>query len=238
MDRVHAERAFVYRGVLEPDEVIHNTGIAALLKTREQRGRAVLGEGVLLVTSARLVWVSDDVPVLIEELKTAFRNVEQHPCPRSWHGSSLRMRRRERRQMQQLHMEVGGNDVDFVGGALFFDEVVGHLRGEPPALLVSARRVVWGEDGDTGSMVAVVERVGGNPTFLSRIVPAPLAGSGDPQTQQILENSYDMITDQAFGELRVSLGLEPKVGYEWPRPIWMPEFHWDPPLPDQQTEVT
>jgi hypothetical protein len=218
MDRVHAERAFMYREVLEPDEVIHNTGIAALLKTQEQRGRAVLGEGVLLVTSARLVWVSDDMPVLIEEPKTAFRNVEQHPCPRSWHRSSLRLQRRQRQQMQLLHMEVGGNDVDFVGGALFLDEVVRHLHGEPPALLVSARRVVLGDDGDAGAMIAVVERVGGSPTFLSRIIPAPRAGSGDPQTQQILENSYDMITDQAFGELRVSLGLEPKVVYEWPAP--------------------
>jgi hypothetical protein len=39
-----------------------------------------------------------------------------------------------------------------------------------------------------------------------------------------------MITQQAHGELAVDLGIEPDLGYENPRPIWMPEFEWTPPL--------
>jgi hypothetical protein len=55
MLRLHAMRAAVYRGMLEPAEVVHNTGLAALLQVAGSHG-PVAGEGVLLVTSIGLVW--------------------------------------------------------------------------------------------------------------------------------------------------------------------------------------
>lgn len=56
----------------------------------------------------------------------------------------------------------------------------------------------------------------------------------------ILSWSYDegvednmnvsMLMEQALGELEVSLGLPPSMQYKHPRPEWMPNFVWDPPL--------
>ena len=40
----------------------------------------------------------------------------------------------------------------------------------------------------------------------------------------------DMIVRQALGELEVSLGITPGFGYEDPRPSWMPDLEWNPPL--------
>ena len=39
-----------------------------------------------------------------------------------------------------------------------------------------------------------------------------------------------ILVEQALGELAVALGQPPNTRYEWPRPTWMPEFEWTPPL--------
>jgi hypothetical protein len=54
----HAERATDFRGMLEPAEVVHNTGLAGLLQVAESHG-PMAGEGVLLVTSVGLVWAAE-----------------------------------------------------------------------------------------------------------------------------------------------------------------------------------
>jgi hypothetical protein len=96
---------------------------------------------------------------------------------------------------------------------------------------VSGRRVIWGDDGDTGAMIAVVKQAGQSlPMYTASPHPFRRFESDDPGLK-----SANALTNQALGELCVSLGIEPppRIGYEWPRPPWMPEFRWDPPLPKQ-----
>lgn len=230
MDHLHAERVFYYRRMLEPTEVVHNTAVTLYIQLAESRGPAA-GEGILLLTSAGLVWAAEQMAGGVRFPKTEIRNIEQLPCPRTWNGRPLGLRGRQRHLAQVLRFEMGGAEVAFMGPWPFATEAVRYLRGEPPSMLVSARQLVLGDDGKTSAMIAVIERQGGDPRFVSRIVPAPREARGDPEIQQILDNTYEMIIDQAFGELRVSLGLSPVVAYKWPRPIWMPKFQWDPPLP-------
>ena len=49
------------------------------------------------------------------------------------------------------------------------------------------------------------------------------------------QKSMNMLANQAISELAVSFGFEPWAGYEWPRPAWMAEFRWDPPLPEERS---
>jgi hypothetical protein len=44
------------------------------------------------------------------------------------------------------------------------------------------------------------------------------------------ELMVSMFVEQAYGELAVSLGLDPGKGYEDPRPSWVPDLEWTPPL--------
>lgn len=39
-----------------------------------------------------------------------------------------------------------------------------------------------------------------------------------------------MLAEQALGELELRLGRQPSMQYHDPRPEWMPDFAWDPPL--------
>jgi hypothetical protein len=43
-----------------------------------------------------------------------------------------------------------------------------------------------------------------------------------------------MLVEQALGELEVSLGQAPTLQYSDPRPGWMPDFIWKPPLPHRE----
>lgn len=49
-----------------------------------------------------------------------------------------------------------------------------------------------------------------------------------------LDLTDQMIFEQAYGELEVSLGRSPSLQYQSPRPSWMPAFEWDPPLPSPE----
>ncbi len=256
----HAARATAFRGMLEPAEVVHNTAPVLFLQVARSYSPAA-GEGVLLVTSGGLVWgpeQADWPTVRFDQLtvervlrggrpsafakpetglgfagfrwpKSEIRKIEERPCPRFWHRRPMGIRRRERRQMRRLHMEVGDTDVDLVGGWLFTTDVVRYLRGEPPAVEVSGRRVVWGDDGETGAMIAVIKQAADSkPMYTATPYPMRHFEADDPELE-----STNMLATQALGELSVSLGLDPMAGYEWPRPAWMPEFRWDPPLPSR-----
>jgi hypothetical protein len=50
----------------------------------------------------------------------------------------------------------------------------------------------------------------------------------DPGTTDDMNTS--MLTEQALGELEVSLGRSPSLQYASERPSWMGEFMWEPPL--------
>jgi hypothetical protein len=44
------------------------------------------------------------------------------------------------------------------------------------------------------------------------------------------EPTNSTVMEQAFGELRVSLGATAPPGYKEPHPAWMPDLEWTPPL--------
>jgi hypothetical protein len=253
----HAVRATAFRGLMEPDEFVHNTAPVLFLQVAETRGPAA-GEGILLVASNGLVWGPEDAEVMVgAELqaleqaregrspsgaasvptqglgfagfrwpKRDIRNFEERRCPRSWRGISTGLSRRQRSQSRLLHIEVGDTVADLMGHFLFIGDVVRYLRGETPAVAVIGRRVIWGDDGETGGTFAVVKDANGNVAHTSSPYPARSFDADDPELE-----STNALANQALGELCVRLGLEPRGGYEWPRPAWMPEFRWEPPLP-------
>ncbi len=61
-------------------------------------------------------------------------------------------------------------------------------------------------------------------------------GSGENVASWALDEGVEesvttsMLLEQALGELEVSLGRQPSLQYSDPRPGWMPEFDWEPPL--------
>jgi hypothetical protein len=254
----HAVRATTFRGLMEPDEVVHNTAPILLLQVAETHGPEA-GEGILLVASNGLVWGPEDAEVVrrVEQQavregrslgaasvptqglgfagfrwpRSDIRNFEERPCPRSWHRQRTGFPRAQRSQMRLLHMEVGNTEVDLIGSILFVDDVVRYLQGETQSVAVIGRRVIWGDDGETGATIAVVKDANGKLAYQASPYPARRYEHDDPELE-----SANALANQALGELYVSLGLEPQQGYEWPRPVWMPEFRWEPPLPPSGTK--
>jgi hypothetical protein len=126
--------------------------------------------------------------------------------------------------MGLLHLKVEGNEVDLMGARQIIAEAVRYLRGDPPELSLRVWRVEWAQAGAT---FVVAQRAGNDEPTVTATLDAELNyQAGDPQVA-----ATHVLLNQAWGELRVSLGLAPQFHYEWPRPEWMPDFRWSPPLP-------
>jgi hypothetical protein len=229
LTRLHGERIVTYRQLLNPGEVVHGTADSFFLQLALQHGPAA-GEGILFVTSAGLVWASEQWPGGYRWPKTDIRRSDVRRCPRSWHGHRLH-RRRQRRQMRLLHLEVESTEMDkmdLMAARPVITDAVRYLNGEPPELSLRLWRVEWAEAGAT---FVVAQQTGGDEPVIKATLDAELDYEpGDPE----LAAAY-MLLDQAWGELRASLGLASPFHYEWPRPEWMPEFAWTPPLAVNET---
>jgi hypothetical protein len=228
--RLHGERIVTHRQVLNPGEVVYVTADSFFLQLALEHGPAA-GEGILFVTSAGLVWASEQWPGGYRWPKTDIRSAKARRCPRSWHGHRLH-RRRQRRQMRLFHLEVESTEmdkIDLLAARPVITDAARYLHGEPPELSLRLWRVEWAEAGAT---FVVAQQTGDDEPVIKATLDAELDYEpGDPE----LAAAY-MLLDQAWGELRASLGLASPFHYEWPRPEWMPEFGWTPPLAVNQTQ--
>ena len=182
MDHLHAGRVFECRRMFEPAEVVHDTAVALYVQLARSRGPAA-GEGILFVTSAGLVSAGENMEDGFRFPKAKVSTVEQPPCPRTWHGRPFGFRRRQR-------FEIEGTEVDLVSSSHFVTDVVRYLRGEPPSMFVSARRVKWGDDAVTSAELAFIERDGGNTRFLVNLDPEPRAETQSPEVQGMRANAF------------------------------------------------
>jgi hypothetical protein len=224
LTRLHGERLVPHRRLLNPGEVVHGTADCFFLQLALQHGREA-GEGILFVTNAGLVWGSEQWPGGYRWPKTEIRSAKARRCPRSWHGHRLHPRR-QRRQMRLLHLQVAStemDEVDLMADRLVITDALRSVHGEPPELSLRLWRVEWAEAGAT---FVVAQQTGDDEPVIKATLDAELDYEpGDPE----LAAAY-MLLDQAWGELRASLGLASPFHYEWPRPAWMPEFGWTPAL--------
>jgi hypothetical protein len=128
--------------------------------------------------------------------------------------------------MRLLHLQVAStemDEVDLMADRLVITDALRSVHGEPPELSLRLWRVEWAEAGAT---FVVAQQTGDDEPVIKATLDAELDYEpGDPE----LAAAY-MLLDQAWGELRASLGLASPFHYEWPRPAWMPEFGWTPAL--------
>jgi hypothetical protein len=105
--------------------------------------------------------------------------------------------------MQLLRFVIDGR-LTFVSSSHLVTAVVRYLRGEPPSMLVTARRVTGGDDGETSAQMAFIDRDRRHHEGSREPRPKPWHESPDPEVQRMWANTIDMINDQAFAELRAA----------------------------------